>query len=124
MTLGQAAKVVGKSKSTLSRSIKKGTLSATRLDDNSYSIDPSELARVFDITTDGTVSTTHHATPVETLAVLNVKLEAAQAALERERELNTDLTKRLDKAEERVFLLSAPQANKGSFLRRLWGRNP
>lgn len=44
-TLGEAAKVVGFSKPTLSRAIKNGKLSARRLDDGSYSIDAAELER-------------------------------------------------------------------------------
>lgn len=44
-TLGEAAKHSGFSKPTLSRAIKKGALSAKRLDDGSYQIDPSELER-------------------------------------------------------------------------------
>lgn len=44
-TLGEAAKESGFSKPTLSRAIKKGALSAKRLDDGSYQIDPSELQR-------------------------------------------------------------------------------
>ncbi|NHM20612.1 helix-turn-helix domain-containing protein [Tritonibacter mobilis] len=44
-TLGEAAKAVGFSKPTLSRAIKNGKLSAKRLDDGSYSIDPAELER-------------------------------------------------------------------------------
>jgi hypothetical protein len=46
-TIGQAAKATGKSKSTISTSIKKGTISAVKNEDGSYSIDPSELHRVF-----------------------------------------------------------------------------
>lgn len=46
-TVGQAAKATGKSKSTISTSIKKGTISAVKNEDGSYSIDPSELHRVF-----------------------------------------------------------------------------
>ncbi len=44
-TLGEAAKAVGFSKTTLSRAIKKGNLSAKRLDDGSYKIDAAELER-------------------------------------------------------------------------------
>lgn len=44
-TLGEAAKVVGFSKPTISRAIKNGKISAKKLDDGSYSIDPSELER-------------------------------------------------------------------------------
>ena len=50
-TLGEAAKATGKSKTTLHRAIKSGKISATRQDDRSYSIDPSELHRVFPLAT-------------------------------------------------------------------------
>ena len=46
-TLGQAAKVTGKSKMTIQRAIKSGKISAIRKEDNSYNIDPAELHRVF-----------------------------------------------------------------------------
>ena len=46
-TLGQAALAVGKSKGALSKAIKTGRISATKLDNGSYSIDPSELHRVY-----------------------------------------------------------------------------
>ena len=45
-TLGTAAKHVGKSKPTISKAIKDGKLSATKVG-SVYQIDPSELARVF-----------------------------------------------------------------------------
>ena len=44
-TLGQAAKAAGYSKSTLSKAVKSGKLSAKRLEDGSYNIDPAELDR-------------------------------------------------------------------------------
>jgi|TARA_R110002020_G_C16309517_1_gene773713 excisionase family DNA binding protein len=129
MTLGQAAKAVGKSKSTLTRAIHSGRLSAKRLEDRSYQIDPAELSRVFQVSPFETGTVAHHAPPEsnteELPAVLRVKLEAAEAALGRERELNDDLTRRLDRAEERVLMLSAPQtAGDGlrGLLGRLWGR--
>ncbi|MEI7993721.1 MAG: hypothetical protein WCH01_02335 [Methylococcaceae bacterium] len=46
-TLGTAAKATGKSKSTISRDIKNGKISATPKDNGSYEIDPSELHRVY-----------------------------------------------------------------------------
>ena len=46
-TLGQAARAVGKAKSTISRDIKSGKISATRNIDGSVSIDPAELHRVY-----------------------------------------------------------------------------
>lgn len=45
--MGQAAKEAGVSKATIHRAIKSGKLSASRLDDGSYEIDPAELFRVY-----------------------------------------------------------------------------
>lgn len=47
LSLGQAAKETGMDKSTISRAIKSGKLSATRKENGSYEIDPAELFRVF-----------------------------------------------------------------------------
>lgn len=47
LTLSQAAKLIGKSKSTLNRAIKSGRLSAIRNDDGTFSINPAELLRAF-----------------------------------------------------------------------------
>lgn len=47
LSLSQAAKAAGRSKSTIGRAIKSGRLSATRNDDDTFSIDPSELFRAF-----------------------------------------------------------------------------
>ena len=49
VTLGQAARLAGVDKTTLTRAIKAGRLSATRRDDGGYQIDPAELARVYDV---------------------------------------------------------------------------
>ena len=66
LTLGEAARQTRTSKTTLTRAIRAGRLSATRRDDGSYAIDPAELARVF-VVTPATGSATgdvvHHATP-------------------------------------------------------------
>lgn len=47
LSLSQAAKASGRSKSTIGRAIKSGRLSATRNDDETFSIDPAELFRAF-----------------------------------------------------------------------------
>ena len=47
LTLGQAAKETGKSKSVISSAIKSGRLSAIKSDTGSWQIDPAELFRVF-----------------------------------------------------------------------------
>lgn len=46
-TLGTAAKATGKAKSTISKAIKDGLISATANENGSYAIDPAELHRVF-----------------------------------------------------------------------------
>jgi hypothetical protein len=46
-TMGTAAKAVGKAKSTISKDVKRGKISATRNPDGSVSIDPAELFRVY-----------------------------------------------------------------------------
>jgi hypothetical protein len=46
-TLGQAAKVSGKSKATIHRAVRSGRLSAARSDSGGWLIDPAELARVY-----------------------------------------------------------------------------
>jgi excisionase family DNA binding protein len=48
VTLGEAARQLGISKPTLSKAITKGALSASRRDDGSFAIDPSELVRWWD----------------------------------------------------------------------------
>ena len=71
LTLGQAAKLAGKSKSTLTRAIRAGRLSAAHRDDSGYQIDPAELCRVYDVrpATPEPVArnsgVTHHATPAQ-----------------------------------------------------------
>ena len=50
LTLGQAAKETGLSKTAISRAVKSGRLSATRNDQGEYQIDPSELFRVYPVT--------------------------------------------------------------------------
>lgn len=92
VTLGQAARLTGTSKTTLTRAIKAGRLSATRQDDGSYRIDPAELARVYTVTpetpaTGGATGTVvHRATATATADATPVTPDVAarMAALEAE----------------------------------------
>ena len=102
LTVGQAAKQVGKAKTTISRAIKAGKLSAERRDDGSYAIEPSELHRAF---------------PPKNETVANASVTQPSAtqqieALEREKELLKQLVQeqrnRIDGLEadkERVWAL-------------------
>jgi molybdopterin converting factor small subunit len=122
-TLADAAKAAGVNRSTVLRAIKNGKLSARRLEDRSYRVEPSELARVFDLhkplPTEPEAMPGHaqsaqsDAQAVATLVEL-ARLRERVELLERERETNqetvSDLRKRLDRSEERVLALSAPVA--------------
>lgn len=95
LTLSQAAKASGRSKSTLSRAIKTGRLSATRLDDGNFSIDASELFRAYPATPHLPYDERHaerDATPVPSklqsrISMLELLLEKEREAAAREREI-------------------------------------
>jgi hypothetical protein len=82
-TLGQAAKATGKSKSTISKALKNGTISAERGSNGVFKIDPSELHRVFPANSIKERSEPSENTTKERLetavklAQLEVRLEAA-----------------------------------------------
>ena len=120
LTLRQAAELTGKSKSTLTRAMKSGRLSASRDADGMYAIDPAELARAYPFvkTPDASYDARHGAprngeTEPDDAAILRLRLslltderDRERAAAEREREqLATtvaDLRVRLDRAEQRI----------------------
>ena len=111
LSMGRAAKVAGVSKSTLSRAIKSGKLSASRSEGGGWLIDPAELARVYEgcnpATLDNGVAEgamAHRATPEaqppqpgfqEGEAVLREQVAALQAQLDLMRE-------RLDESREQM----------------------
>lgn len=126
LSLVQAAKVSGKSKSTINRAIKSGKLSAQRHDDGSYSIDPSELFRVFPKNQEepplrepkepaGTSSVAEE--------ILKVKVQMLETQLEREQETVADLRRRLDRAEDRILALAdqtEKSSEKSSTRQKIW----
>ena len=86
LSMGQAATEAGISKSTLSRAIKSGRLSANRTDQGGFLIDPAELFRVYprnDATGDGNRTMAHHATGTETdeTPALKAEIEGLRAQL-------------------------------------------
>ena len=128
LSLGQAAKETGMDKSTLSRAIKNGKLSATRQENGGYAIDPAELFRVFapapkdteppglarDTALDGWAENQALRLQLEA-ATLRVQLEAATLRLRDKDEEIRDLRHRLDtEGEERrkltVMLLTSHHA--------------
>lgn len=55
LSMGQAAKEAGVSKTSISRAINSGRLSADKVDGTGYKIDPSELFRVFPRNSNATI---------------------------------------------------------------------
>ena len=98
LTLGQAAAEVGKPKSTISRSIKSGRMSAKKIG-NKYEIDPAELFRVFPATVaqpnEGNDLQPQNMSSDET----DIEVRMLREMLERERETVDDLRQRLTRAE-------------------------
>ena len=85
-TLGEAAKQSGFSKSTLSRAIKSGKLTAERQEDNSFQIDAGELQRWIDSNPHRNSSKTQVTTPISTdeTPSQNSDLQAEVEALRKE----------------------------------------
>lgn len=112
-TLGTASKATGKSKTTIQRAISKGKISAHKDQDGSYSIDPSELHRVFSLVTDETVSRDPNLDtlrPHDETPELKAKIEALEAMLAREREALDEVREDRDAwKNQATALLSAPQ---------------
>ena len=145
-TLSQAAKEARISKSTLSKALARGRMTALRREDGSFQIEASELFRVFPRKPEELGDTGEQDEQPERVqqprgaeaGVLRERLNAAQDRLndaqdrlrqereERERERATwereretilerertnaeDLRRRLDKAEEHIRLLKAPE---------------
>ena len=102
LSLSQAAKLTGKSKSTINRAIKSGRLSATRHQDGSYSIDPAELARAFDVEPPEGAKR-NDADPDGTRLLEHI--EALEAMLSREREISADLKEDRDRWRQQATAL-------------------
>lgn len=138
-TLGQAALAVGKSKGALSKAIKTGRISATKLDNGSYSIDPSELHRVYPPLPSPTETTseptprneqlaTHMPTPqkLNDIELLQAKLDLAHERIE---ELKSDRDERIEELKndrdawqkQATHLLAAP--DKRGLLQKIFGKN-
>lgn len=131
VSLGVAARLCGRSKSTLSRAVQAGRLSATRRPDGSYEFDVAELSRVYSISVPASetptvaaapVAMTRHATPErdpETVARL-AALEAEIAGL---RDLIAEVRQSRDdwKSQAERLALSPPPAPSPTWWRRLVG---
>ena len=120
-TLGTAAKATGKAKSTILRAVKNGTISAIKMQDGSYAIDPAELHRVFDPNSSQQAQSTETQPHEEQGATVRLRLEIFEAERQRERDQMQatidDLRARLDRSEDRITaILAAPPKRKRSWL--------
>ena len=140
-TLSQAAEATGKNKATIQRAIKSGKISAPKNSSGAYEIDPAELYRVFDATTQRVAqhpnATIRNTSAVgenladnnalqriaeleKELAVAEERKNGLEGQLHHLSETVDDLRKRLDQSEGRVTALLSDQRPRG-FWRRLFG---
>lgn len=109
LSLSQAAKATGKSKSTINRAIKNGKLSATRHEDGTYSIAASELFRAFPNGTPTRSEWVDAQPRPEPERAADIRIDALESALQREREVNADLMADRDHwRQQATALLAAP----------------
>jgi excisionase family DNA binding protein len=129
LTLGEASRVCGVPKSTVSRAIKSGRMSATRNDTGGYAIDPAELHRVYPFrpaepaatpaTGSPTGSAVHHATPRDSSDLdgatppdheVALRLATAEAELRGLRDMVEELRRARDdwQAQAQRLALTAP----------------
>lgn len=112
MTLNEAAKACRKAKGTVLKAIKDGRLSAPKDSNGRYEIDPSELHRVFPVTTINQsekppLTTTDDQENRIEIERLRAELKAAQTLSDNMAETVADLRERLDREGEERRQLTA-----------------
>ena len=117
-TLGSAAKATGKSKTTIQRAIAKGRISAKKDDNGRYIIEPSELHRVFPSVSRATVAQQSQSDTMRPSSEtpLQVKVEALEAMLDREREALSEMRDDRDAwKQQATALLGSPEKKRRSW---------
>ena len=119
LTLGQAAKETGKSKTAIANAIKEGRLSATRLEGGQYQIDPAELFRVYQsIDRQYERKGVQRETPADE-AGLQRETELLRELVEQIKDERDDLRRRLDDAEAERRKEAEAREQTAAELRRL-----
>lgn len=113
-TLGEAAKATGKSKATISKAIKSGRISALKDDSGTFSIDPSELHRVYPLNVhhehkETLVNTKDNPQETGEIRELRARLEAAYERLSDRDAVIEDLREDRDKWRQQATALLADQ---------------
>ena len=112
LTLNEAAKKTGKSKSTISKYLKDGKLSYVEKTDDGYKIDPSELFRVFDKSEqeeqqiEQTRTTVEHINEHPSHTAMEKEIEMLRERLTDKESENEKLWEKLDNAEQRIDKLT------------------
>lgn len=123
-TLGTAAKAVGMSKATISKAIKSGKISAVRMPNGSFEIEPVELHRVYPPVSE-TVTSERSETPGETgvnsneTILLVARLEMAHARIA---DLENDRDQWRQTANRLLDNRDAQQGSSKSLFARLFSR--
>lgn len=123
-TLGEAAKATGKSKATISKAIKSGRISAQKGETGAFSIEPSELHRVYPIAVEREREETPNSLQVNgkddgLIRELQARLEAAQERLSDKENVIQDLKEDRDKWRQQATALLTDQRPRGFFRRLL-----
>lgn len=127
-TLGEAAKATGKSKATISKSIKSGRISAVKDDTGTFRIDPAELHRVYTPTVSHERKETLREPEGNTtndglIRELQARLDAAHERLTDKESVISDLREDRDKWRQQATALLADQRPKSAgFWARLIGK--
>ena len=125
-TLGEAAKATGKSKATISKAIKSGRISAQKGSTGVFSIDPSELHRVYPLTVEQSESSSPPTQQINgrddgLLRELRSRLEAAQDRLNDKEAVISDLREDRDRWRQQATALLEDKRPVG-FWQRLFGK--
>ncbi len=109
-TLGEASKATGRSKSTISKAIKSGRISAKKGETGAFEIDPSELHRVYPPTVESEQDRTLQTQKVNSgddglIRELQARLEATQERLTDKEAVITDLREDRDRWRQQATAL-------------------
>jgi len=124
-TLGEASKATGRSKSTISKAIKSGRISANKGETGAFAIDPSELHRVYPATVESEQNRTLQTPKVNSrddglIRELQARLEATQERLTDKETVISDLREDRDRWRQQATALLEDKRPRG-FWKKLFG---
>lgn len=122
-TLGEAAKATGKSKATISKAIKSGRISASKGENGTFAIDPSELHRVYPANVENTNTLLHVVNSKDDgqIRELKASLDAAQERLVDKEAVVSDLREDRDRWRQQATALLEDKRRQGIW-KKLFGK--